>query len=278
MLQAAKQAKFKEQREVAAKPMTSWLAGEKLPPARTIPFRKTKAEVAKLEDMGAVLSRFLPAHGSLYISPKDAQEHFALSAKVCAASMMFACASHASGFSCHLHTLYPTKGATRVFFHGTVLQDLESISGCSKKKRKKEVAHPRKMYALEDVHALAWRLHRDESGDGPECMQHTRTSGIQNLPVQRKHAIAHICTMQCTGFIMLLFPGISGCVVVVSVGVGLATLCRQKAALSTVINHSTKNKGDNKSIYGLHKTRVRRDAGLQAARVARAQAKAQKAG
>lgn len=85
-LQAAKRAKVEEQREVAKKPMTSWLAGQKLPPVRIIPFRKTKSEDARLEKMGALLSRFLPPCGSLCISAKEAQEHFALSAKVCSAS------------------------------------------------------------------------------------------------------------------------------------------------------------------------------------------------
>lgn len=82
MMQAAKRAKFEAECKAAAKPMTSWLAGQKLPPSRTIPFRKTKAEEAKLAEMGALLSRLLPAHGSLYISPTDAHKHFALSAKV----------------------------------------------------------------------------------------------------------------------------------------------------------------------------------------------------
>ena len=61
--------------------MTTWLAGQKLPPSRTIPFRKTKGEEAKLAEMGSLLSRLLPAYASLYISPTDAQRHFALSAK-----------------------------------------------------------------------------------------------------------------------------------------------------------------------------------------------------
>lgn len=82
-LQAAKTAKVEEEREAAKKPMTSWLAGQKLPPVRTIPFRKTKTEAARLAQMGAVLSGFLPPCDSLCITFKDAQEHFALSAKVC---------------------------------------------------------------------------------------------------------------------------------------------------------------------------------------------------
>lgn len=85
-LQAAKRAKAEEQREVAKKPMTSWLAGQKLPPVRIIPFRKTNLKMQGWKRWAHLLSRFLPPCGSLCISPKDAQEHFALSAKVCPTS------------------------------------------------------------------------------------------------------------------------------------------------------------------------------------------------
>ena len=63
--------------------MTTWLAGSKLPQPRKIPFHKTKVEETRLTDMAAALLKLLPGWGSLYISPKDAQEHFVLTAKVC---------------------------------------------------------------------------------------------------------------------------------------------------------------------------------------------------
>lgn len=134
---AAKTAKVEEEREAAKKPMTSWLAGQKLPPVRTIPFRKTKTEAARLAQMGAVLSGFLPPCDSLCITFKDAQEHFALSAK-----------------------------------------DLESIPGCNRK-RKKGMAVSRRIYALEDVHAVAWRLHRDEAGLKVARVAWRQAKGIQ---------------------------------------------------------------------------------------------------
>lgn len=62
--------------------MTIWLAESKLPHVK-IPFHKTNAEEARLTDMAAQLLKHLPGWGSLYISPKDAQEHFVLTAKVC---------------------------------------------------------------------------------------------------------------------------------------------------------------------------------------------------
>ena len=83
-MQAVIRAKFEEESKAAAKPVTSWLARQKLLPSRRIPFRKTKAEEAKLAEMGLHLSRLLPAYGSLHISPTNAQRHFALSAKACA--------------------------------------------------------------------------------------------------------------------------------------------------------------------------------------------------
>ncbi|KAL3155683.1 hypothetical protein ABBQ32_012709 [Trebouxia sp. C0010 RCD-2024] len=120
---AAKRAKAEEQREVAKKPMTSWLAGQKLPPVRIIPFRKTNLKMQGWKRWAHLLSRFLPPCGSLCISPKDAQEHFALSAK-----------------------------------------DLKGIPGCNQKDGKQELAVSRRVFALEDVHVVARRLHKDETG------------------------------------------------------------------------------------------------------------------
>lgn len=62
--------------------MTTWLAGSKLPQPRKIPFHKTKVEDARLTDMAAQLLKRLPGWNALYISPKDAQEHFVLTVKV----------------------------------------------------------------------------------------------------------------------------------------------------------------------------------------------------
>ena len=45
-MQAVIRAKFEEESKAAAKPVTSWLARQKLLPSRRIPFRKTKAEEA----------------------------------------------------------------------------------------------------------------------------------------------------------------------------------------------------------------------------------------
>ena len=50
-------------------------------------------------------------------------------------------------------------------------QDLDTLPGCNKKKRKVEVAHPRKIFALEDVHAIARRLHGNDTGNLPSLMQ-----------------------------------------------------------------------------------------------------------
>lgn len=62
--------------------MITWLAESKLPHVK-IPFNKTKGEEARLTDMAAQLLKHLLGWGSLYISPKDAQERFVLTAKVC---------------------------------------------------------------------------------------------------------------------------------------------------------------------------------------------------
>ena len=67
--------------------MTSWLAGQQLAP-RTIPFHKNKAEEERIAKLGCQLLRCLPACGSLYISPKDAQEHFLLTAQVYSAPFL----------------------------------------------------------------------------------------------------------------------------------------------------------------------------------------------
>lgn len=45
------------------------------------------------------------------------------------------------------------------------MQDLAAIDGGNKVKREREVANPRKIYALEDVHAVARRLLRDDIGN-----------------------------------------------------------------------------------------------------------------
>ena len=55
--------------------------GEK-PPPRNVPFQKTKAEEQRLAELGFKLSKLLPPCASFYISPKNAQEHFVLTAKV----------------------------------------------------------------------------------------------------------------------------------------------------------------------------------------------------
>ena len=86
--QAAERSRVIRTHDLAKKHMASWLVGQKLPAPRQIPFQKTAAEVARLERMGSVLLKLLPASASLCISPKDAQEYFALTAKVHCALML----------------------------------------------------------------------------------------------------------------------------------------------------------------------------------------------
>lgn len=64
--------------------MTSWLVRQKCLVPRTIPFRKSSAEQARLKSMGDLLATALRPWACLCIGLKDAQTHFLLSSKVAA--------------------------------------------------------------------------------------------------------------------------------------------------------------------------------------------------
>ena len=69
-------------------------------------------------------------------------------------------------YACKEHSISLNKNC--------LLQDMEGISAGLKRRRKSQVAHPHKVYALQDVQAAACRLYTDAEGNAEVLLQWIR--------------------------------------------------------------------------------------------------------